>query len=942
MNAIAEKVKTGKIDINEKQNVQYCIPIWLRDEQIKHALARVKGRIEPSYADREGPIAVVCFGPSLNDTWEQIKNFKYVMSCSGSHKFLVDHGIIPTWHVEVDPREHKIKLIGQPQKETEYLIASTCHPKVFDHLEGYNVKLWNVFDGEADALRTLPQGEWALFGGSSVGLRALTISRFLGFKDLHVFGMDGNFGKSGKHAAEHPNQPPGHQLTEYRGRTYEVTPSTLECCKQTFHELDQMPDVKAKFYGEGLCQEMAKDYVPKQLPKGTPTIGYHKVELISPAVKELNSKLHKENLAYGVGGKEHAKTIIKFKELIKAESVGDYGCGKGLLAKALPFPCWEYDPCIPGKEEQMRPVDLLVCTDVLEHIEPEKIADVLQDIKRCIKKAGYLVINTKPAKKKYADGRNTHLLQKDRAWWEKALAKFFQVGKVEDIAGKLHIIVGPKPKEEKVKVSTVASDPITAVGEAKFYTPNQTTKWRAETLLVKEPITIQWINSMTPGEILFDVGANVGGYTVLAGKRGVKVYAFEPEAENFALLNRNIRLNEIDARAYCVALAGCEGTGVLNLSQTGVGGSCHTYDKEATAKHIQGSIVLPLSRLTEDLGLPVPNHIKIDVDGLESNVVSGIGKWTLSNKDLKSILIEIDTKKESHQEIIKTFKDQGFDFDQEQVNRAMRTEGAFKGIAEFLFKRISIGPLTGKEDRAYSVIAGVSVSESSANPTIYTPNVLKSAAVSMSTENNLDKIIANKIARCKVSNYPTPYIFIENVFPEALYKDLLNNLPDDYVEISKARGVKGYKERLVSLSESFFWKDIDSKLRTGVVKTALCDKFGITNDYVDETLLIRDLTGYAIGPHTDSPAKVISALFYLPEDESQIEAGTSLYLPKDKDFKCAGGPHHKFEYFDKITTVPFKPNSLFAFLKTDTSFHGVEKYTGEKPRDVLLYDIRRS
>src|SRR4026208_971828 len=116
---------TKRLKVSEKHKTKYCIPDWLRDEQIKRAIARVSGRIQPGERKDE-PVAIVGFGPSLNDTWEQIKGFKTVISCSGSHKFLVERGIKPTFHVEVDPREHKVALIGPPQKETKYLIASTC------------------------------------------------------------------------------------------------------------------------------------------------------------------------------------------------------------------------------------------------------------------------------------------------------------------------------------------------------------------------------------------------------------------------------------------------------------------------------------------------------------------------------------------------------------------------------------------------------------------------------------------------------------------------------------------------------------------------------------------------------------------------------------------------------------------------------------------------
>ncbi len=109
----------------------------------------------------------------------------------------------------------------------------------------------------------------------------------------------------------------------------------------------------------------------------------------------------------------------------------------------------------------------------------------------------------------------------------------------------------------------------------------------------------------------------------------------------------------------------------------------------------------------------------------------------------------------------------------------------------------------------------------------------------------------------------------------------------------------------------------------------------------EETLLVEDITHYALGPHTDTPAKVITVLFYLPKDESQAHLGTSIYMPKDRAWRCPGGPHHGYAGFDRVATMPFMPNSMFAFVKTDNSFHGVEPVTDPDVRRwLLLYDIK--
>lgn len=439
------------LDWTKKQNVQYAIPLWLRDEQIKHAISRVKDRIQAVPEKRSEPIAVACYGPSLNSTWEQIKDFKFIITCSGAHRFLIDRGIIPTWHVEVDPRAHKTLLIGQPHPDVEYLIASTCHPDTFTHLEGYKVKLWHVFSTEEEAHRVLPRGEWAVTGGCSVGLRALTLARFFGFTSLHVFGMDGSDGATGPHAAAHPNQDKNRQPCEYDGVTYYTTAAFLEAARQTWHELDQMPDVQATFYGEGLVQAMAKNYRPAPVKEAA--IAYNRPELISSSYCTLNRQLHQENLFYGVGGGKHADTVIKLAESMHTTSVLDYGCGKGYLARAIPFPIWEYDPAVPGKEESPRPADLVVCTDVLEHIEPDKLIFVLDDLRRVTRKVGYFVIHTGASTKSLPDGRNTHLIQQPRPWWGQVLSEFFQVAKVIEAPPLLHVVVGPKALPRKASAA---------------------------------------------------------------------------------------------------------------------------------------------------------------------------------------------------------------------------------------------------------------------------------------------------------------------------------------------------------------------------------------------------------------------------------------------------------------------------------------------------------
>jgi hypothetical protein len=437
----------ARLKIGDTHETQYCVPLFVRDEQVRLSTARIARRIEQG-PTTDAPIAVVGFGPSLADTWEQILAFPTVISCSGAHKFLVDRGIVPTFHVEVDPRPHKVTLMGLPQPGCIYYIASACSPKLFDHLEahGADVRLWHIYATDAEAKRMLPPGEWALTGGPSVGLRAMAIARFLGYTQQHVFGMDGCMRET-SHAAEHPNSPPQYREVEYpegSGVLYRTTQSMLEVAKATWHELNQLHDVQATFYGEGLVQAMAKAYI--RTPAKDAGLGVRHAPTISPEYRALNAQLHRENVAYGVGGGRHAPTVAKLCEQLKTHSVLDYGCGKGYLAKALEFPIWEFDPCVPGKDERPRPADIVCCTDVLEHVEPDNLGATLADLARVTKKVAYLVIHTGPASKTLADGRNAHLIQQGEPFWRAALAPFFDVAQCFVKGQELHVVAAPKRK----------------------------------------------------------------------------------------------------------------------------------------------------------------------------------------------------------------------------------------------------------------------------------------------------------------------------------------------------------------------------------------------------------------------------------------------------------------------------------------------------------------
>jgi hypothetical protein len=220
-----------------------------------------------------------------------------------------------------------------------------------------------------------------------------------------------------------------------------------------------------------------------------------------------------------------------------------------------------------------------------------------------------------------------------------------------------------------------------------------------------------------------------------------------------------------------------------------------------------------------------------------------------------------------------------------------------------------------------------------------------------------------RVGNAPLSLFPYPHMYVQDVFPREFYQQVLENLPDPsaMLPIAQVRPVKGYKERFVmelggaqlaGLPEAKrrFWEAFRGWLVGGQFGALLFSRFGpfIEERYqgqpmppfYDESLLVQDTTHYKLGPHTDAPRKVITLLFYLPKDESQRHLGTCIYVPKDPGFSCPGGPHYRHDQFELLQSMPFLPNSLFCFLKTHYSFHGVEPVADPDCRRwLLLYDV---
>lgn len=181
-----------------------------------------------------------------------------------------------------------------------------------------------------------------------------------------------------------------------------------------------------------------------------------------------------------------------------------------------------------------------------------------------------------------------------------------------------------------------------------FAAPNELNRWRINTFETKEPETLDWLDGVPRGAVLWDVGANVGLYSCYAAARGCRVFAFEPSVFNLELLAQNVHLNALTERVVIIPLPLSDELKLSSMQLTSVdwGGALSTFgedfgwDGEAIRQVFEFRTVgVSMTHAAQALAIPTPDYIKLDVDGLEHFILRG-GTEVLARAD--SVLLEVN------------------------------------------------------------------------------------------------------------------------------------------------------------------------------------------------------------------------------------------------------------------------------------------------------------
>lgn len=413
------------------------------------------GEYIPLYTEPydERTFVMVCGGPSLAEHLGELRAKaaqpdKYLVVCSNmTGGYLKSHGIVPHAHFIIDPQAKK-KYDVTPDKtslETQYWINVASDPSVFAELREQGITPYAFladFESEGKAIQVVQKsmapgqaGMMAVQGGTMAGLRAINIADALGFRSMEFYGFDatvrvGN-GVAQPYAYEKKR---GEAIIEIQCDRCEAKFDTTLIFQRQVNEFIQwrhnMPWMDMKIIGGGLVDHYVQHIVDLEAKE------FHASYRYSQRYANLQRELHAKG-GYGVSGIAYIPTIFhgvsQLAKRLSAVTVLDYGSAAGDTMKAVREHFWLppvvgdacYDPFIEGKDLEPDPADFVICTDVLEHVEPECTKEVLDHIARLTKRVAFFSISLVKAQKILSDGRNAHINLRTSEYWLREIQRRF-------------------------------------------------------------------------------------------------------------------------------------------------------------------------------------------------------------------------------------------------------------------------------------------------------------------------------------------------------------------------------------------------------------------------------------------------------------------------------------------------------------------------------------
>lgn len=414
---------------SNRANVQFCQELNTSEAAVRENVETNLQRVLPQF--RIGHAVLCGGGPSLEDHIEDIRAKQaagcHVFAMNGSANYLKKHGIIANYHVLMDARPENIDFVRTPDPLTHFLVASQCHPSIFDALKGHPVTMWHAMaSDDLNQLFTDCQVPCMIPGGSTVGLRTMNLAYSMGYFVIDLYGYDSSARGDQKHAYDQPlnhGQPVYEFSTKVGGREYIASGPMAS-------QADQFPDVAQKLAALGIKIRVHGDGL-------LPARWQEHLDIINgPAeVREAAkySRMWEQDIyrKYSPG----AELVDEAKRYFVGDGkVIDFGCGTGralnrfrelgydilgvditpncldgnIFAPLCISPLWALPENVKG--------DFGYCTDVMEHIPPEYVQTVVENIMNAVDRAFFQIALVDDVCGQLI-GQKLHLTVQPYQWW---------------------------------------------------------------------------------------------------------------------------------------------------------------------------------------------------------------------------------------------------------------------------------------------------------------------------------------------------------------------------------------------------------------------------------------------------------------------------------------------------------------------------------------------
>lgn len=357
-----------------------------------HQNSRLPLRWVKSLPAHDGHAIIVGGGPSVADYLPSIQQRvalgQTVFALNGAARFLSQSGIFPDYQVILDARPENIALLG-PAKE--HLLASQCHPNLFSAVS--NPTLWHpCMEGVDETLPNHDDGYALIGGGTVVGLSAMCLAYTLGYRKLHLYGYDSSHRESAGHAYAQPlnADDPVCKVT-LGGKTFTSSLAMAAQAERFPLVCNNLIDLGCivTVDGDGLIMAVVEEMGKSPAPVAEDE-KYRQMWAL-PAYRDMSP------------GEGFAAEFVKLAGIAKETSVIDFGCGTGRGGRAIHAltgcsvvltdfadNCLDAGNQLPFVVSDLaEPIglkaDVGYCTDVMEHIPPEQVRDVIDNIMACVK-----------------------------------------------------------------------------------------------------------------------------------------------------------------------------------------------------------------------------------------------------------------------------------------------------------------------------------------------------------------------------------------------------------------------------------------------------------------------------------------------------------------------------------------------------------------------------